>query len=282
MAGNVPRVSRRWCFTLNNWTPDEFEAIRAAMESGACRYGIVGREVAESGTPHLQGYVEFSTTQRLSAVKRLLCADRLHGEISRGTGREASEYCKKEGDFLEFGRLGGGQGARNDLLEVKSMLDVGSSMLDVASEHFQQYCRYRKAFECYAALKIPVRSWRTQVIWFWGRTRSGKSRLAHAESQALCGGDVAWLADTTCQWFEPYRGNKGVIMDDMDGRAPISYLLRIFDRYEMLVPVKGGFVQWSPRIVWCTSNHSPEVLYGHCGEHYAALLARIDEIKEFN
>ncbi|GIY98945.1 hypothetical protein CEXT_117961 [Caerostris extrusa] len=56
-----------------------------------------------SGTPHLQGYVVSNNRQRLSAAKKILPA--AHLEISRGAPQEASDYCKKDGDFSEYGRL---------------------------------------------------------------------------------------------------------------------------------------------------------------------------------
>ena len=43
--------SRGWCFTWNNWTPEN----RATMESIVCTYIIFGEETAPTtGTPHLR------------------------------------------------------------------------------------------------------------------------------------------------------------------------------------------------------------------------------------
>jgi hypothetical protein len=46
-----------WCFTLNNYTTDELEFLSSSiLGSGEYNY-IIGKEIGESGTPHLQGYI---------------------------------------------------------------------------------------------------------------------------------------------------------------------------------------------------------------------------------
>lgn len=47
----------RLCFTLNNYTSREFDLIKQTPVSV---YGIIGEEVGENGTPHLQGCMNFS------------------------------------------------------------------------------------------------------------------------------------------------------------------------------------------------------------------------------
>ena len=47
--------SRGWCFTLNNY--NEEEEVRALALPEEVSYGVVGKEVGESGTPHFQGYL---------------------------------------------------------------------------------------------------------------------------------------------------------------------------------------------------------------------------------
>ncbi len=50
--------SKRWCFTLNNPEIDEISNIVLVCK-GMTGVFIIGSEVGENGTPHLQGYVEF-------------------------------------------------------------------------------------------------------------------------------------------------------------------------------------------------------------------------------
>lgn len=61
-----------------------------------CAIAVIGAEVGESGTPHLQGYVEFKVKQRpLSKMKGTIGA---HWEVSKGSRIENYEYCSKDGD----------------------------------------------------------------------------------------------------------------------------------------------------------------------------------------
>ncbi len=87
--------SKRWCFTLNNWTEDQLSAIVRECDT-YCAVAVIGSEVGESGTPHLQGYVEFKVKQRpLSKMKGALGA---HWEVSKGSRMDNYEYCTKDED----------------------------------------------------------------------------------------------------------------------------------------------------------------------------------------
>ena len=85
---------------MNNYSEVEFELLLKVQS----KYLVVGKEVGESGTPHLQGYVEFENARTLGGVKKLI-GDRAHLEIRRGSAKQASEYCKKDGDFIEIGEI---------------------------------------------------------------------------------------------------------------------------------------------------------------------------------
>lgn len=102
--------SKRWCFTINNYDDADQERLRALAPSVV--YLVFGREVGETGTPHLQGFVVFATNKRLRGVKSLI-GQRAHCETARGTSAQAATYCKKDDDFEEFGQLPGPQGRTN-------------------------------------------------------------------------------------------------------------------------------------------------------------------------
>lgn len=88
-------TKKRWCFTLNN--PDGTEVI----DKEQVTYYVIGKEVGESGTPHLQGYVEMKKPVRLSAMTSLL--PRAHWEKAIGTPWQNYMYCTKDGVFHEYG-----------------------------------------------------------------------------------------------------------------------------------------------------------------------------------
>lgn len=57
----------KWCFTLNNYTIENCSSIVLKVQR-SCKFAIVGKEIGEGGTPHLQGYVEFKTKVRPISV----------------------------------------------------------------------------------------------------------------------------------------------------------------------------------------------------------------------
>lgn len=107
-------MSKRWCFTLNNYSDEQLASVTEFLtRDPPVKYGIFGKEVAESGTPHLQGFAIFFSNQRLRAVRGYI--PRAHWEQARGTSQQAADYCKKDGDFTEFGTFPANQGRRTDL-----------------------------------------------------------------------------------------------------------------------------------------------------------------------
>jgi len=100
----VAPQSRRWCWTLNNPSDEIIEQISNLYTSDRFDYIVFGFEVAASGTRHLQGYFVAKTRIRLTTVKSHLSA-RVHAEIARGSHLQASQYCKKDGDYREYGTL---------------------------------------------------------------------------------------------------------------------------------------------------------------------------------
>lgn len=141
--------AKRWCFTLNNPTQDDAAHVRSFAESDDCEYLIFGREIGANGTRHLQGFCIFRQRQRLSGVRRFV-SPRGHFEVARGTSIQARDYCKKDGDFEEFGALstGTGQGKRSDLEAFRDWVvefPTKPTARDIAVEHPAIFLRYRTA-----------------------------------------------------------------------------------------------------------------------------------------
>ena len=95
---------KHWVFTVNNPSPQD----QAGLWLPPYEYAVLGLEVGESGTHHIQGYVIFKTKLRMTQIKKHSpTAGRAHWEQQSvySTPAQASDYCKKDGDFKEFGEL---------------------------------------------------------------------------------------------------------------------------------------------------------------------------------
>lgn len=96
---------KHWVFTLNNPISND----DAGLWLLPYEYAVLGNEVGEEcGTPHIQGYVVFKKKYRLAQLKaHSTQGGRCHWEPQSvySTPLQASEYCKKQGRYKEFGEL---------------------------------------------------------------------------------------------------------------------------------------------------------------------------------
>lgn len=265
--------SKYWCFTYNNYSTEDERRITDAIGE-SCTYGVFGRETGEGGTPHLQGYIELSERKRFGVVKRLL-GERVHLERRRGKAKQAAEYCKKDGDIHEYGTISvSEQGRRSDLEEIRTLIDDGVPEREIATTYFSQWVQYRKGFSAYRSL-VGSSTTRTdlKVVVFYGAPGTGKTRFVWEQFP-----DLFSVDDAELRWFDGYRGQETVLIDDYRGGANDSFILKLLDIYPMQVPIKGGFVNWRPKRIFITSNIAPPWTHGMINE---ALRRRISGTLHF-
>lgn len=283
----APEQSRAWCFTLNNYTEDEVDHL-AEVD---CKYMVYGRELGESKTPHLQGYVEFPTPRRLAAVKTAL-GGRCHIEARLGKAKDAANYCKKGrqsheewttckengptfgtgADITERGTCTQ-PGQRTDLEQLGAMVRAGIKPRAIATLCPGEYIKYGKGIEGLASKLQKDREEAPQVIWRWGSAGVGKSFRPMKDHKSV------YIKDGT-QWWDGYEQQQAIIIDDFDGHWPFRDLLRLLDRYPYQGQYKGGYVKINSPFIYITCEFPPEHVYATSPNELAQVTRRLNKVIE--
>lgn len=233
-------TSRKYVFTLNNYTDEEEKTLHALPATEARVKGVgTGREVGESGTPHLQGVLYLNVPMRLSAVKQLPGFARAHLERMRGTNEEAEEYASKDGDYTFTGDRPVGQGRRTDLIALREDIDSGNGLRDIARDHFGLWLRHERGIRSYRELTLapelpepyPLSSFRwtepenVRSLILWGMPGIGKTEFA----KSLLPGALFVSHIDDLRNFDAGEHN-GIIFDDMSFfHLPRSAQIHILD-----------------------------------------------------
>lgn len=271
-------TSRRWCFTINNYTDDDIAKIVFFCEDQNVKFCIIGFETGNQGTPHVQGYVNAGRPVRLHWLRQHLLPT-CHFESARGSESQNIAYCSKDGDTWSFGSPGH-QGDRSDVRRIVESIVAGTSYEEICALHTYDFIKYhrgiREAIRC--LFPTEPRSWKTITVVYWGTPGTGKSKTANELATAY---NRPTYYKPRGEWWDGYTGQSAVVIDDFYGWIKYDELLKITDRYPYQVPIKGGYVQFTSHVIFITSNKPPNEWYTFQNFDPSALLRRIDELHEF-
>jgi len=258
----------RFTLTLNNYSAPDLESFKARMAE-YCTFGVIGQEVGDQGTKHLQGAGCLKKQMSFSTLKGIF--PKAHLEIMRGTPQQNMEYCSKE-DPVAFihGELPA-PGKRTDLNDVALAVQGGSTLVELAQSHPVMIVKYFKGLNVLRSLCSHKRTpdQPPRVYWLFGPTGTGKTRQAYDYGCATYGEDQTLiLPDATLQWFDTYDGQQCVIIDDFRSkRVNFSLLLRVLDRYPLSVPIKGAYVNWIPACIIITTPYDTDRTFEQRNQH---------------
>lgn len=246
--------AKHWCFTLNNYTDNDIERI--TNNAYLVDYIIFGREVGQSGTPHLQGFVSFPNRVRLNNCVETI--GQAHFTVARSVDH-AIQYCKKDGDFTEIGIRPAVKGARNDLEAFKqAVLGGETDMKKLRIEHSDICAKYPKFVNDFVQDNIPrpiikffpLRPWQQTVYDALKLQPDARTIFFIVDYQG--NGGKSWFGHYYCYLHD----NAQVLLPGK--KADMSYalnpLVRVlfidaprskqgdFIQYDFLEDVKNGYV----------------------------------------
>jgi len=276
--------SRHWMYTLHADDNDNLELPAFKQEDLMYVYHVYQVErCPETKRRHAQGFVILPQVISFNALKARV-NPRIRLEAMTSTVDHCIDYCTKEDTRepgcspVEDGVRPKGQGKRSDLDDVKTALDEGKPMLEVAQNAFGSFVRYNRGFTAYAALvaagKKRQRSWITTAHVYWGPTGSGKSTKVRALAP-----DGYWLSkpNNPTPFFDGYDGQEDVVIDEFYSWLPYDFVLRMLDSTPFTVATRTGAVNWVAKRVFFTSNQDPKAWYPNI-QNKDALMRRLTEV----
>lgn len=244
--------------------PQSIAYIAGQLESGG-----------ETGYLHWQLLVAFEKKVRLAAVKKVF-GPSCHAELSRSSA--AREYVWKDESAVpntrfELGEFKLRRNEKHDWERIRQLARSGTLESIPADVYVRCYNQLKRI----AVDNLQPVGFEREVVVYWGRTGAGKSRRAWEEATLQ-----AYPKDPRTKFWDGYRGQENVVMDEFRGGIDIAHLLRWFDRYPVIVEVKGSSVVLSAKKIWITSNLSPDDWYPDCDQETKAALRRRLQVTHFN
>ena len=272
-----PVPFKYWLWTLNNPTDEHVPAnVWEDVE-----YAIWQHERGEDGTDHIQGYVCFKKAKRITWLKEH-CDERAHWEprAPNSDHDSAKNYCSKAdtrvdgpwtvGDDKNIPRK---KGERMDLKRVHALMTAGATAADlmINPDTFPVWCRNYRAIDRFLLETEPKRNQVTFTQVYWGTSGAGKTRRAYYEASLKADGTpgepyyVLRKPQGNAVYWDGYKGEKNLIIDEFYGWIPRSQMLTLCDRYPCIIDFKGGARNCLVTKIWITSNDPPEQWWNRVG-----------------
>lgn len=264
----APAQARYWLLTI----PVTHHQQQPALNGDLVYLKGQQERGSDTGLLHWQLLAVFSKKLRLASVKRHFCPQ-AHCEPSRSDA--ANEYVWKDdtsvpGTRFELGTLPISRARTTDWSRVYDDAVSGNFdniPKDILIRNYSSLKRIR------VDNSNPPPRPEVTVNCYWGDSGIGKTRRAWHEAGHI--NDV-YIKNPNTKWWDGYRGQKTVIIDEFTGRIDLSYLLVWLDRYPCNVEVKGFSTPLLAERFFITSNLAPEAWYPDSSpQHKTALLRRM-------
>lgn len=254
---------KQWCFTLNNPSLSKEELLEALSLS--CDYIVIGDEIGENGTPHFQGYLELKKKQRFATITKLFpnnSKPHLEAKSTHSTRFQASNYCKKDAKYVEFGtppQDNKKNGTPSGLKLICKAITEGTPLSEAIIDKEDTYVRnYRGLQDLESRIKvksIPLKRI-MEIEFHYGKTDTGKTHYCFHHYPDLFKKPIG-----KALWFDGYEGQETVLIDEFVGQYPLSDVLQLLDCWPTQVEVKCSHRYLAATRMLLTSNNHPSTYY---------------------
>lgn len=265
---------RYWLLTIpvQHFNPDdelnsEIQYIKGQKEIGA-----------QTGYEHWQLLVHSRKKMTVSGMSRIFA----HSNIEPSRSKAAEDYVWKEDTRVEGSQFEKGspifnRNKKHDWDRIKDLAKEGR-MEEVPSDIFLRFYPTLKRIKTdheQPCMRGPV-----EVRLFLGPTGTGKTYRAWDEF----GVEDTYSKIATTKWWDGYKGQEKVIIDEFRGIVSIGTLLRWLDPagYPLSLEIKGGQINAKFNKVIMTSNIHPELWYPELDRASKDALLRRIKIIEIN
>lgn len=258
-----------WMLTIPvRMFPDGWDELPTGI-----RYFKGQQELGESGFQHWQAIAILEKKGSCNTLQSIF-GQGGHYELTRSENAEDyvwKEDTRVEGTQFEFGSKPKRRNSARDWEEIWELAKEGDlENIDAAV----RICHWRSLTQISTKYAKPLGIERL-VYCFWGKTGTGKSRRAWEE-----GGLDAYPKDPRSKFWDGYRDQEHVIIDEFRGGINESHILRWTDRYPVIVEVKGSSIVLRAKTIWITSNLHPKDWYPNLDyDTMDALIRRMEIIK---
>lgn len=281
---------KAWVGTKNNYNEEEYKALYSNLVEFS-EYAIIGREIGQEGTRHLQIYFYLKSPQRLSWLKNNLDKT-AHFETAKGTPEQNKTYCSKEGNYIEIGELPGdrtnriAESCKKRWTDMRRLASEGK-MEQLAAEYPKEATIYEKNFEKIRLDSLkqePHDNWndtdlKNHFWWISGPTGSGKSHIVNEIAKLISPNERPYRKGLH-KWWNGYRKQRVIHIEEATPKA-MEYLSHYFkmwaDKWGFQPEVKNGFMELIvPEFLIVTSNYTLSDCFPN-NEDYAPLQRRFKE-----
>lgn len=228
---------RRCFITWNNWQEDfitggNIEVYDYFANLPDVKYFVIGFEVGEQGTHHLQAVIGFQTPKEFTTLRKYFKNNHIEKIISLNN---ALQYCKKDNNFIEFGEVVE-ERQRTDVSQFVEAIKDGYTNLQLMEKFPNQYLRFYSMIQKirqeynYEKFKKEIRD--LNVIYIGGASGIGKTRYVYDKF----GFEDVYRVTDYQHPFDNYQGQPILVLEEFRSSMKINQILNVLDIYPYMLP----------------------------------------------